>query len=588
MKTNKLMTTYKTAFSSTHGSFGRLFAFIYACGIFGLGANGSVDFIPSGGDFGINQDVDIQLIATDDMFGADKSGEACGCNQNPNDVNWSLSSKDVTPGGDIINVTTSGDTASGKLNTASTGAKTVTGVANFNWTCPASHPSGKATDATHSGTEEANYGVSEYYVSGPATAALGQDTEYTFNGPTPESWSSDGTPDNGSATASFTTKWTTIGEKTVTAVYSGKEYTKLVAVTQNALTVQLDPSSKQVLWYEGPKTVTFKATSNDSSGSVVYSWSCPGGSLSSTSGDTTTVSFTDTSSNTGYTCTVTATRGDGSGGNKAEQSVVIHVVKAWAYAGQSKDGIKVQEGGDPLPVEVQVIGIAADQLQYLCEIKPASASFHNEAGDLGTVEQVGGDPTKYTVKARWHTPTQGGCCYLEDSDGAVTSSIEAHSKIKLTTKYSNAVLGTEDQTNVDVVLPIANDGMTPDMPPGYLALVTEPEYRSSISGYRCELQWNNVWTAKQGFVYLDPAMQKTQYAAKISVEENYHKSQWEGTAPRENGGCSDLYTKKGTMYNVGMAGDGPFYYYGDTAAQAKNAANADNASAAETEILTVS
>jgi hypothetical protein len=218
-----------------------------------------------------------------------------------------------------------------------------------------------------------------------------------------------------------------------------------------------------------------------------------------------------------------------------------------------------------ITISLILIGCRAEEASASIQITQLAPNPQNERNSpLWTIDpvQTADGQFQWTAVPTWYGSGPNGLCYGYGAPFRIT----AYVACPHCTCY--------DTKDVVVTLPHFNDEMLPSYTFGNLVQYLPPEYMPSIGLYRAGILVGDF--TKQGQVNQGDHI--SQYRDKIRIEENFHHNQWlwpdgtEGSEQREKGGCGDLYTGTGLRYWLGYVGSAPLYFYGNTAAEAEEAA----------------
>ena len=116
-----------------------------------------------------------------------------------------------------------------------------------------------------------------------------------------------------------------------------------------------------------------------------------------------------------------------------------------------------------------------------------------------------------------------------------------------------------------MVWPDEQPELQPAVSPRSLTVIHDPEPVPGIPDfYRCLIEFGDF--TKTAEIVGIPTTD--QYAAEAEKEESYHKKQWLGQVPDDQGGQGDCFTAKGIKWMVGWVGDGPWDTYASTPEEA--------------------
>jgi hypothetical protein len=197
---------------------------------------------------------------------------------------------------------------------------------------------------------------------------------------------------------------------------------------------------------------------------------------------------------------------------------------------------------------IQVEGIKdPSDISFKFAAKPVeTGAIINRMGTVINFTQTENPLVFDTSKIYWYGVNPTNCCYF------YTYAYQFVLKMNDCCSISNTFT---------VGMPREHSRMRPDMPPESMNWTELPEVVPGIDNYyRCKIVFRGF--IKTGTIYGLPVT--NQYADEIAKEEKRHLEQWKGQVSEAEGGCSDLFTAKGTKWWLAWIGDGPWYAYGIT------------------------
>lgn len=203
--------------------------------------------------------------------------------------------------------------------------------------------------------------------------------------------------------------------------------------------------------------------------------------------------------------------------------------------------------GEPAEVNITVTGIESNKLTYALSASPtASGTPQNALGhqDMTFSQPNAQQDLKWQIDSGIWYGVPGNLCYNYASPY----------EVKLDVSYQGEVVctATKDIT-VDGNLPGGIGTRHDPRPPTFRSQIGNPTAVQGVANwFVCTLQILEYQKSATSFG-LENIPENHQYASLIRDEEEFHVDQLNGNVAREEGGCGDLYTRKGALYLQSMA-----------------------------------